>query len=1171
MRLKQIKLAGFKSFVDPTTVPFPDNLTAIVGPNGCGKSNLIDAVRWVMGESSAKNLRGDSMTDVIFNGSSARKAIGQASIELVFDNSDGTITGEYASFNEIAVRRQVNRESHSTYYLNGSVCRRKDITNIFLGTGLGPRSYAIIEQGMISRLIESKPHELRVFIEEAAGISKYKERRRETENRIRHTRDNLDRLNDLREELGRQLSHLQRQATSAEKYRNFKVEERQLKSELIALRWKGFNHQLNNFEGSIKEMEVELEAKHADQRSVDSNIEESREKHIEFTDSFNEVQGRFYGVGSEIARLEQSIKHNKQRRQQLEEDLSRLNQSERNALHHINHDDQQIEKIIQELADIQPEADNLGMQLEQANESLQLAENSMQDWQLDSDSFQQSSAEVNQKVEVEQTRIQHSEALLDRSRARLNSFQAELAEISVDPEETALKELTEELAESELETAAVTEKATATRNAINQLRESRDTQQKTLTDLQRELQQLQGREVTLNALQKAALGTDNQAVEKWLSEQGIDNQSLAKQISVKTGWELAVETVLGKHLEALTVDGFSQLTSKLQKLHQIDLNLIDGSGKHNTVKSGSILSMIESKLALPSWLNLVQTADNLAEALTVVDDLSDGESVITADGFWVGSGWLQVAKKKVNEDSVLTREKELRELTQLLSVKLETYQNLESELADCRANLKSSESIWHQQQQDVTTSSREVAELSSKVSSLRTNLQHNQGRWTTLTDEIAELEQQRLIESEKLANSRLMLEKSIDIMADNNSQKEELARIREERRNNLEHCRRVARENKEVFHRSALRTESLNAQLESAEIGKARAESQIGELGERKEQLQLALAEDSTPIDELQNELKITLDKHQNVEKELTEARSNLEAVDHEIRQLEGKRHNAEQNANAVRQKLESLRMEWQGINVRRTNEEEQLKSSNTTVDELLEQIAADATEVVWEEQLEKMASKIQRLGAINLAAIDEYKVQSERKTYLDSQDEDLCKALETLENAIRKIDKETRNRFQETFEKVNKGLQELFPKVFGGGHAYLELTGDDLLDTGVTVMARPPGKRNSTIHLLSGGEKALTAISLVFAIFQMKPAPFCMLDEVDAPLDDANVGRFCRLVKEMSKTVQFIYISHNKGAIEMAHHLAGVTMQEAGVSRMVSVDVQEATNLAEANAQEYG
>jgi len=1167
MRLKLIKLAGFKSFVDPTTVPFLSNLTAIVGPNGCGKSNLIDAVRWVMGESSAKNLRGDSMTDVIFNGSTARKPIGQASIELVFDNSDGTITGEYASFNEISVKRQVNRESISSYFLNGSACRKKDITDIFLGTGLGPRSYAIIEQGMISRLIESKPHELRIFIEEAAGISKYKERRRETENRIRHTRDNLDRLSDIREELSRQLAHLQRQATSAEKYRSFKVEERQLKAQLIALRWQGFNEQLITFESTISALEVELEARHADQRSVDASIEQARDNHIDLSDCFSEVQSRFYGVASEIARLEQSIKHNKERRQQLEDDLSRLDQAERNALHHINQDNQQIVAISKELADLDPETERLLMQVEQANESLQLAEDKMQVWQQDWDSFQQSSAQVTQKVEVEQTRIQHTESLLERSQLRLNNFQQELDAISLEPQETELKVLAEELVEAELLAEDVTNNAASTRDNLNQLRDERDQQQQSLSQLHTELQHLQGREVTLKALQKAALGADNEALEEWLSEQGIDNRNLAQRISVEAGWELAVETVLGKHLEALSVDSFATLSESLRDLADIDLNLIASSSQKTGVLDGRMLSKINSDLPLPPWLNLVHAADNLSVALSLLDKLETGASVITKDGFWLGSGWLQASRKKQTQGSVLSREKEIRELARLISEKQAQYQTLEQQLADCRATLKSLEANWQQQQQQVSESSRQVSDFTSKVNTLRTNLLHNKGRWSTLTQEIANLTEDRRQEIETLSASRLVLEQTINLMADNNSTKEELSRLREERRINLEHCRSTAREHKEQSHRLALRSQSLTAQLESTETGKKRAESQISELGERREQLQLALAEDRTPIEDLQKELELTLGKHQLVENELSDSRKKLETVDYEIRQLEGKRHNAEQNAEAVRVRLERVRMEWQGIKVRLSTEEEQLKASKTTVEEVLLQLNSEASEQLWQEKLEHMANKIQRLGAINLAAIDEYKVQSERKTYLDSQNDDLCKALETLETAIRKIDKETRNRFQETFEKVNKGLQDLFPKVFGGGHAYLELTGDDLLDTGVAVMARPPGKRNSTIQLLSGGEKALTAISLVFAIFQLKPAPFCMLDEVDAPLDDANVSRFCRLVKEMSKTVQFIYISHNKGAIEMAHHLAGVTMQEAGVSRMVSVDVDEATSLAEANA----
>jgi len=1020
---------------------------------------------------------------------------------------------------------------------------------------------------MISRLIESKPHELRIFIEEAAGISKYKERRRETENRIRHTRDNLDRLNDLREELGKQLAHLQRQANSAEKYKKFKAEERELKSQLIALRWQGFSEQLSNYEGSIKEMEVELEARHADQRSVDSSIETARDKHTELTDNFNEVQSRFYGVGSEIARLEQSIKHSKERRQQLQEDLSRLDQAERNALQHINQDEKQINDVKNELAILTPDLERLDIEVEQAAERLQLAEDAMQDWQQDWDSYQQSAAQLTQKAEVEQTRIQHSESLLERAKLRQDTLKSELNSISVSPQESELKTLSDELSKSEVAATKISKESASTREKINQLRETRDDKQKNLTQLHKAIQQLQGREVTLKALQKAALGRDNQALDNWLTEQGIDNKKLAEQITVQQGWELAVETVLGKHLEALSVDGFSQLSESLQHLDSADLTLLDNTGDKVSARSGSILSMISSDLPVPSWLNQIHTAKNLTEALDLVTRIDDGESVVTADGFWLGSDWLQVSRIKQTEGSVLSREKELRELAIIIKEKTDDYQQLETQLTTCRNDLKALEIKWQQQQQQVSESSRKLSELSSKVNNLKTGLEHNQGRWTKLTQEVEELEQQRTQESEKLAESRLALEQTIDLMADNNSQKEELSRLREERRINLDHCRSIAREHKEAYHRLALRTESLSAQLESAETGKKRAESQIGELGERREQLQMALADDKTPIEDLQHELEVTLEKHQTVEKELADSRKKLESVEHEIRKLDGKRHIAEENAEAVRAKLERLRMEWQGINVRLSNEEEQLKSSNKSIKKIKKQLPDDASEEQWQEKLEKMANKIQRLGAINLAAIDEFKVQSERKIYLDSQNDDLCEALETLENAIRKIDKETRNRFQETFDTVNQGLKDLFPKVFGGGHAYLELTGDDLLDTGVTVMARPPGKRNSTIHLLSGGEKALTAISLVFSIFQMKPAPFCMLDEVDAPLDDANVARYCRLVKEMSKTVQFIYISHNKGAIEMAHHLAGVTMQEAGVSRMVSVDVEEATNLAQANA----
>jgi len=1164
MRLKQIKLVGFKSFVDPTTVPFKSNLTAVVGPNGCGKSNIIDAVRWVMGESSAKHLRGESMSDVIFSGSDSRKPVGQASIELIFDNSDGTISGEYAGYNELAIKRLVTREGQSQYFLNGNSCRKKDVTTIFLGTGLGPRSYAIIEQGIISRLIEAKPDDLRVYIEEAAGVSKYKERRKETERRIRHTRDNLDRLNDIREELGRQLAHLQRQANSAAKYKKFKAQERQLKAELIALRWQGYNESLQSYEGSIQKMDVELASRQAEQQSIETLIEQARVNQGELSDEHNEVQSRFYGVAAEISTLEQRIKHNQERRQQLEQDLSRLNQSERAALEHITQDDVLLKQVTEEIQILEPELAEQNQLLESANKALELAESAMLDWQQDWDAYQQESASVNQKVEVLQTQIQHSELLIGRADKRLDYLKSERGAISIDPNQSSLSDKQDELKRTEQQASEDANKAEATGLSIRSIRNTRDEQQQKLQSLHNEIQTLEGREVRLTALQQASLATDNKQLQEWLEDNQMSTSTLTEHLKVESGWETAVETVLAGQLNALQLDK-NQITSELlEKLKSSDQTFYLNTEIPKS--DNSLAAKLDTDFPIPAWLAHVQLADSLEDAVRRLDKLKSYESIVSKDGVWLGAGWLRIQQKEEDTQGVLEREKELREIAEVLVSKRAEFEQADQDLNASRAEIKSVEQSWHEQQNIANSSNRKLAELNAEVTSLESKLAHDQGRFQNLNTEIDELLAQITSENDKLSDSRGQVEQTIEQMAAVTAQREQLQGRREQLRTELEQCRNAARSCKDKQHHVDMKLGSLRIKHTTTETGKERAESQLSELGQRKEELKSALAVEQTPTEDLEEKLQATLEKHQKVEKQVTEARHQLEVVEQSIRQHEAKRQQADRNTQDVRAGIETLRMEWQAVKVRRANEEEQLVALNQVAEELLEQLEEGSTQEEWLEKVEKIGNKIQRLGAINLAAIEEFDSQSERKIYMDQQIDDLNQALETLENAIKKIDKETTSRFRDTFEAVNKGLQELFPKVFGGGHAYLELTGDDLLSTGVSVMARPPGKRNSSISALSGGEKALTAIALVFAIFQMNPSPFCMLDEVDAPLDEANLGRFCRLVEEMSETVQFIYITHRKVTIEMAKHLSGVTMHEPGVSRMVSVDLDEATSLAEAS-----
>lgn len=1162
MRLKCIKLAGFKSFVDPTTVNFPSNMAAVVGPNGCGKSNIIDAVRWVMGESSAKNLRGESMTDVIFNGSNTRKPVTQASIELVFDNSDQTLLGEYASYAEISIRRRVTRDGQNTYFLNGTKCRRRDITDIFLGTGLGPRSYSIIEQGMISKLIEAKPEDLRNFIEEAAGISKYKERRRETENRIRRTQENLARLTDLREELERQLERLHRQAQSAEKYQEFKAEERTLKAQLGALRWRDLNEQVGQKEKVIGDQEVAFEALVAEQRSADASIERLRDGHHELSETFNQVQGRFYSVGGDIARVEQSIQHGQQRLRQLQDDLREAEKTRQETESHLGHDRTLLATLAEELERLAPEQEISAAAAEEATVGLEEAEQRMHDWQQRWDAFNQQSAEPRREAEVQQSRIQHLEQSLERQAERQRRLSDERTQLAADPEDAAILELGEQVAAIELllEESQIEEQELAER--LERVRQSLQESTAAQHQAQGELQRLNGRIASLEALQQAALDPGD-GTAQWLRQQGLEQRPrLAEGLRVQAGWELAVETVLGADLHGVLLDDVKGLP--FDTLEKGELRLLDLAAGAVS-RPGSLLGKVETNVDLSYWLGRVRPVESLDQALVQRASLGDGESLVSRDGYWVGRNFLRVRRGESADGGVLARGQELERLYAERETLEQRLAEVEEQLVRLREEQRQSEEGRDQVRRRLQDEGRRQGELKAQLSAQQAKVEQLTLRRRRLDEELAELAEQHAIEQEQLGEARLSLQEALDAMAVDTERRESLLAERDGMREKLDRIRQESRQHKDQAHQLAVRVGSLRAQHESTRQALERLDSQAVRLVERCEQLNLNLEEGAAPLEELRMRLEELLDRRMAVEDELKHARLALEDADRQLRDAEKRRTQAEQQSQLLRGQLEQQRMDWQALNVRRKSLQEQLHEDGYDLHGVLGTLPHDAAEKIWETRLEELAARIGRLGPINLAAIEEYQQQSERKRYLDDQNDDLVEALDTLENVIRKIDKETRNRFKETFDQINAGLQALFPKVFGGGHAYLELTGEDLLDTGVAIMARPPGKKNSTIHLLSGGEKALTALALVFAIFQLNPAPFCMLDEVDAPLDDANVGRYARLVKEMSEKVQFIYITHNKIAMEMADQLMGVTMHEPGCSRLVAVDVEEAVALAEA------
>ena len=1167
MRLSKIKLAGFKSFVDPTTITFPSSLVGVVGPNGCGKSNVIDAVRWVMGESSASRLRGDSITDVIFNGSSSRKPVGAASVELLFDNTDTTLEGQYAKYAEISIRREVSRDGISGYFLNGTKCRRKDITGVFMGTGLGPRSYSIIEQGMISRLIEAKPEDMRVFIEEAAGISKYKERRRETSNRIKHTKENLDRLLDVLDEVEKQIKHLDRQAKTAERYSKYKAEERRTAAEVLALRTKYLDDSSADARSQLAERKTSLEAAIAKQRSLEASLEETRVRQTARTDEFNEVQGRYYKVGGEIARLEQSIEHARELRERQERDLEQAIEGAREIAGHIDQDQSEIEQLELTLSELVPGLEQARQSERASSTSLQRADDALAEWQKQWDAHTLHHNEAMQQQNIEKSRAEQIESRLQSFAERRRKIDD--AQVDASPEDLRVKY--DQLAEQELRKRQARDEfdrhLADIGEKVRKLREQDQKLTRLVDERRAALQKTQGKYASLEALQQAALGEGDGGIMDWLERAGLDsNKRVAQTLDVQDGWDRAVETVLGDYLQAVCVADITPVTELIASLRSGALTVLrEGSKDDVAINADNTMASKVSgaPAAVQEILAGVKFADSLSSALAMRERLVGDESVITADGIWLGRNWLRVSRDKEGKAGVLAREHEMRRMKSDMREMQARFESARKLLADGRIRLNQLEERRESLQQDASSLLNEYSELKAALESAKYRMDQANARKVALAEEVSELDNERISAEEQLRESRRLHEQATEAIERLATERANLESQRDELRSDLQRVRAQAEEDRQTVQNITIQFESRRNSKETAAQNLERMERQLRQFRSRENEIREQLSSSQTPLVDNKAMLERQLETRIEVEEELAGARRKVETVEQELRDLDQSRMQIDQTVDAARTKVSEAEMAVQELRVRREGFAEQLAQTDFEFAALLEEMDEEADVDKWEEKLEKVRRRIDRLGPINLAAIDEFKEQSERKEYLDSQLADLNDALATLEGAIRKIDRETRTRFRETYTNVNDGFQRLFPKLFGGGHAYLELTGDDLLSTGITVMARPPGKRNSTIHLLSGGEKALTAVALVFAIFELNPAPFCMLDEVDAPLDDANVGRFCDIVREMSDKVQFVFITHNKVTMELARQLSGVTMQEPGVSRLVSVDLDAAVKMA--------
>ena len=1168
MRLCKIKLSGFKSFVDPTTLIIPENLIGIVGPNGCGKSNIIDAVTWVMGESSAKHLRGESLTDVIFNGSSSRQPVGQASVELIFDNSAGKAAGRYGAYNEISIKRRINREAISTYLLNGTRCRRKDIHSLFLGTGLGSRSYSIIEQGMISRLIEARPDELRVFIEEAAGISKFRERRRETESRIRHTKENLSRLNDIREELNKQLSHLQRQAKAAERYQALKQTQRQLNAALLSLTWRDLNTDIQARSEKVREHETRVEQSIALLRKIEAAIEQSRDDLAAANEHFNQVQSEYYQTGGDISQLEQKIQNIKERMNALEMDIVRTRESSASAEDQQQQDSEQLQALSAKAKDLQPALRGSRTDSDKAYDTLNQAEKALQCWQDEWDACREAAASLGRQIEVDITRMTHQQESLEEIRYQRQSLTAQLKASEQDNLDEQLANLDADVATHSREVAVSKTQLDEKLGDVRQCREKVSHLTEKIAGIRTTEQKLEGTLASLEALQQGDSNPDDGRLGDWLSSFNRNTPArLVELITVDPDWSHALETVLMPHLHSIVISDFQQALEALKTITDINIGIIAGAGRQTIQKKGGLprlLDKVSSDIAcLDGLLAHIYLAEDVHDALKIYPQLTRSESVVTRSGVWLSQDWIRVYQVQDIDDSILHREKKINTTKAELSRLSSEITAHQRQLDEAAQRLEIIEQEQHGGQRLFNALQEECTAVRLQQSEIKERHEQSLKRIEHIDEELDVLnaredsEQQVL---DKLQRSRKRAEADL---AQLSTQCLRLTEQREKHQKLLSDARNSWQATHEHSHEIALQLESISSRRASLEQAIKRNDILIDSLRTTLDDLQTNLRQTGSPLDGLQQSLAAKLAARVETEKRLAAARGQVSTIEIDIRRKDQEKVSAEQQVGKYRDQLEQVRMEVHEVKIRLQTVEEQLQAGNHQVAEILETLDATATKQDWQDKIDRAEKRIQRLGPINLAAIDEFNQLTERKNYLDSQSHDLTEALNTLENAIHKIDKVTRTRFKETFDNLNASLKDMFPILFGGGHAYLGMTGDDLLETGVVIMARPPGKKNSSIHLLSGGEKALTAIAFVFAIFKLNPAPFCILDEVDAPLDDTNAQRFSELLAEMSTDVQFLIITHNKITMEITQQLLGVTMHEPGVSRLVSVDMQEAVNIA--------
>ncbi|WP_291994130.1 chromosome segregation protein SMC [Candidatus Accumulibacter sp. ACC003] len=1168
MRLTKLKLAGFKSFVDPTSIALPGQLVGVVGPNGCGKSNVMDSVRWVLGESRASELRGESMQDVIFNGSGSRKPVSRAAVELVFDNTLGRLAGQWSQYAELSVKRLLTRAGQSEYYINNQHVRRKDVTDLFLGTGLGPRAYAIIGQGTISRIIEAKPDELRVFLEEAAGVTRYKERRKETGHRLADTRDNLTRVEDIRLELASQMERLEGQAAVARQYRQYNDDLLRKQQLLWLLRRNDAQAERQRLARDVEQATTDLEAGNAALRDTEARLEEARETHFASSDGVHRAQSELFAANAEVARLEAEIRHRREAQREYETRLAQLTderQSWQTQAGKLAADELSWQELLT-AADGRVEEGQL--RLEASHERLPLAEE-RHAAALEAVNAQRAAiAQAEQRLHVEQANRGHAQRSLQIIASRRERLVGERAALPA-PDEGEFADQQERLAELHERIEVAQEQQHEQQGDLPRLEEQRRQLLGEVQRAQKERAEANARRIALQQLQQRL--QSNGKLDDWLRRHQLPpGDALWRSLQVDAGWEDAVEALLRERLGALRAEAADPAWSADRPGSKLTLLLPAAAGASlasaAVIADDRLLARVRcgdpaSSAILADWLGEVLVAADLAGALARRGELSGGACCVTPGGDLVGRQSVTLFAPDSGEHGLLERQREIDELVGVISERDELVEQAQARLAELEQQLLDAQQRLHDCRQQLGALQERAHAMQVESLKLAQARERFRERQAQIDDNLAEMAAEEETESERL----LIADEAITLLAEDLAQ---LQTVIAGARALLEQTERALRDEREqvVVGERELREAEFSQRecrnkLQELASGRALAQQQLeriaGEL--------LRCQENATAMhaDDLEPRLQEALDHRVGREHAIAAARDALEVAANSLRTLDEQRLRVEHGLEPLRNRIGELKLKEQAASLNVEQAAEQLAAAKADEQSLAGEVAGVRVGTL-QSAIAALQRSLDALGAVNLAALDELEAARERKSYLDAQSADLTQAMETLENAIRRIDRETRELLQNTYDAVNRSFGELFPALFGGGEARLIMTGDEILDAGLQVMAQPPGKKNSTIHLLSGGEKALTAIALVFSMFQLNPAPFCLLDEVDAPLDDTNTERFCSMVRRMSTNTQFLFISHNKITMEMAQQLVGVTMQESGVSRIVEVDMEEALRMRE-------